>query len=42
MAGLKAAGVTLNRKMLAEIAVNDAAGFKNLVEKANAAAPPVQ
>src|SRR5574344_1557498 len=28
--GLKKAGVTLNRKMLAEIAVNDAAGFTAL------------
>ncbi len=42
MAGLKAAGVNLNRKMLAEIAVNDGDGFRTLVEKANAAAPPVQ
>ena len=35
--GLKKAGVTLNRKMLAEIAVNDAAGFTALTAKAKAA-----
>ena len=37
MNGLKKAGVTLNRKMLSEIAVNDAAGFTALTEKAKAA-----
>ena len=37
MNGLKKAGVTLNRKMLSEIAVNDADGFKALTEKAKAA-----
>ena len=37
MNGLKKAGVTLDRKMLAEIAVNDAAGFTALTEKAKAA-----
>ena len=37
MNGLKKAGVTLNRKMLSEIAVNDAAAFTALVEKAKAA-----
>ena len=42
MAGLKVAGITLNRKMLSEMAINDNAGFRNLVEKAIAAAPPVQ
>ncbi len=42
MAGLKAAGITLNRKMLSEMAINDDAGFRNLVEKALAAVPPVQ
>ena len=38
MHGLKAAGVEINRKMLAELAVNDAAGFASLAEiaKANA------
>lgn len=36
MNGLKKAGVTLNRKMLAEIAVTDEASFKALVEKAKA------
>ena len=34
MHGLKAAGVDINRKMLAEIAVNDAEGFKDLAELA--------
>lgn len=37
MNGLKKADVTLNRKMLSEIAINDAAGFTALVEKAKAA-----
>jgi large subunit ribosomal protein L20 len=37
MNGLKKAGVTLNRKMLSEIAVSDEAAFKSLVEKAKAA-----
>lgn len=31
MAGLKAAGVAINRKMLAEMAVNDSASFTGLV-----------
>ncbi|MBQ4165183.1 MAG: 50S ribosomal protein L20, partial [Oscillospiraceae bacterium] len=30
MNGLKKAGITLNRKMLSEIAINDAAGFTAL------------
>ena len=34
MFGLKSAGVEMNRKMLAEMAVNDAAGFAKLVEVA--------
>ena len=34
MYGLKTAGVDINRKMLAEIAVNDAEGFKPLAELA--------
>ncbi len=37
MNGLKKANVTLNRKMLSEIAINDAAGFTALAEKAKAA-----
>ena len=37
MHGLKAAGVTLDRKVLAEVAAGDAAGFGLLVEKAKAA-----
>jgi len=35
--GLKAAGVELDRKVLADIAVNDAPGFTALVEQAKAA-----
>jgi large subunit ribosomal protein L20 len=35
--GLKAAGVELDRKILADIAVNDAAGFTALVAQAKAA-----
>ena len=34
MYGLKLAGVDMNRKMLAELAVNDAEGFKSLAELA--------
>ena len=34
MHGLKLAGVDMNRKMLAELAVNDAEGFKTLAELA--------
>ncbi len=34
MYGLKLAGVDINRKMLAEMAVNDAEGFKSLAELA--------
>ena len=34
MYGLKVAGVDINRKMLAEMAVNDAEGFKTLAELA--------
>ena len=34
MYGLKLAGVELNRKVLADMAVNDAAGFASLVELA--------
>ena len=37
MNGLKKAGIELNRKMLAELAVNDKAAFAALVEKARAA-----
>ncbi|MBQ6636413.1 MAG: 50S ribosomal protein L20 [Lachnospiraceae bacterium] len=36
MHGLKVAGVDINRKMLAELAVNDAAGFAALAEMAKA------
>lgn len=32
MYGLKSAGIEMNRKMLAEMAVNDAAGFTELCE----------
>ena len=34
MYGLKLAGVELNRKVLSEMAINDAEGFKSLVELA--------
>lgn len=37
MYGLKKAGVELNRKMLAELAVNDKATFAKLAEQAKAA-----
>ena len=37
MGGLKKAGVTLNRKMLSEIAIADPEGFAALVEQAKAA-----
>jgi len=37
MNGLKKAGVTINRKMLADMAVNDAKGFASLVKTANKA-----
>ena len=35
MYGLKLAGIDMNRKMLAEMAVNDAEGFTTLAEVAN-------
>ncbi len=38
MHGLKAAGVVIDRKMLAELAVNNEAAFKQLVEMAKNAA----
>ena len=37
MHGLKVSGINLNRKVLADIAVNDAAGFKALAETAGKA-----
>jgi large subunit ribosomal protein L20 len=40
--GLKAAGVTLDRKVLADLAVKDAAAFASLVVVAKTAAPPQQ
>ena len=39
MAGLKAAGVTLDRKMLADLAVNEPASFATLTAQAKAAKP---
>jgi large subunit ribosomal protein L20 len=36
-AKLKKAGITLNRKMLSELAINDPAGFATLCEKAKSA-----
>lgn len=35
--GLKKAGVEVDRKILADLAVNDAAGFRSLAEKAKTA-----
>ena len=35
--GLKKADISLNRKMLSEIAISDAAGFTALCDKAKAA-----
>ena len=36
MNGLKKAGITLNRKMLSEMAIHDAAGFTELIAKVKA------
>lgn len=40
--GLKLANIDLDRKVLADIAVHDAAGFKAIFEKAKAALPKAQ
>ena len=37
--GLKAAEIEVDRRMLAELAVNDAAAFTTLVERSKAALP---
>jgi large subunit ribosomal protein L20 len=37
MNGLKKSNITLNRKMLSEIAINDAVAFAALCEKAKSA-----
>lgn len=37
VSGLKRAGIGLNRKVLADIAINDSAGFLTLVERAKTA-----
>lgn len=37
MEGLRAAGIEIDRKVLAELAVSDASGFASLVEKASSA-----
>ena len=37
MSGIKRAGSEMDRKVLADLAANDPAGFKNVVEKAKAA-----
>lgn len=42
MHGLKAAGVGLDRKVLADLAVSDAAAFAALAGQAKSAAPPQQ
>ena len=39
MHGLKAAGVDINRKMLADVAVHDAAAFTSLVDLARGSLP---
>lgn len=39
MQGLKAAGIEVDRRMLADMAVNDPAAFTALVEAAKAALP---
>jgi len=41
MHGLKVAGVEIDRKVLADLAVRDAAAFSQLAKEAKAAAPPV-
>lgn len=41
MDGLKKSGIELNRKILADLALNDAGRFRSLVEKAKGAAPEV-
>lgn len=40
MHGLKVAGITINRKMLSEIAIHDAKGFTAICDKAKAALEP--
>ena len=40
--GLKAAGASLDRKILADLAVRDAAAFAQLAKQARSAAPPPQ
>ena len=42
MSGLKKAGIDLNRKVLAEMAVADEAGFRLLADKVKAALPQAQ
>ena len=42
MSGLKKVGLDLNRKVLAEIALNDETAFNALVEKAKGAHAPAQ
>lgn len=42
MAGLKAANVDLNRKMLSEIAIHDPAGFDLIIEQAKAGLESLQ
>ncbi|MBL8838534.1 MAG: 50S ribosomal protein L20 [Alphaproteobacteria bacterium] len=37
MSGIKRAGIEMDRKVLADLAANDPAGFRNVVEKAKAA-----
>jgi large subunit ribosomal protein L20 len=37
MNGIHKAGIDIDRKMLADLAMNDAAGFEAIIEKARAA-----
>lgn len=42
IAGIKAAGLVIDRKVLADIAVHDEAAFAAIAERAKAALPPVK
>lgn len=41
IAGLKAANIDMNRKMLSELAIHDPVAFKSIVDQAKAALPQV-
>ena len=42
IAGLKAAGIEINRKMLAELAIHDPSTFSKLIEAAKTAGPVIK